>query len=154
MTLDEAIQAANSGNVEAMYSLGTFFITQKKISTAMEWLYKGATAGHTPSAKLGRTVSRTLAEVCEKQGDNINAVTYWGQLRECILVIMKDDETSAAECVELMKEMNNATFRAGVAAGACGHMDLAFQYLQEAARDTEYVPGDPNAKKALHDLLG
>ena len=154
MTLDEAIQMAKSGNTEAMYALGSFYFDQKQPSDAMEWLYQAVQQGHLPSAKLGSRISELLAVTCEKMQDWSGAGEYWSQYRECQPVLMRDPAATGEDCIRLMQEMNRALFRQGLACCHLERFDLAIGYLQEAAKDSQYVPGNEDAKKLLRQLGG
>ncbi len=51
MTLQEAIRAAEAGDVEVMYSLGSYYFDQKQVTDSLEWFFKATQLGHLSSAK-------------------------------------------------------------------------------------------------------
>jgi len=154
MTLEEAICAANSGDVAAMCLLGKYYLDQKQMSDAMEWFYLAVQHGDIDSAKLGSRLSGALAVTCEQMEDWENAYKYWGQNRECQPLVMQARETTDNDCVRLLQAMNHALYRQAISCSHLGKMDLALKYLEEAAKDSEYVSGDKDAKELLKKIGG
>lgn len=83
MTLEEAILAANNGDVERMNFLGQYYFGQKYLADSIAWFSRAAQAGDLGAAKKVDFLSKTLAAVCEEMGDWSGAFEFWTQYRDC-----------------------------------------------------------------------
>ncbi len=95
-----------------------------------------------------------MAQFAEKQNDWDATFKHWGQCRECQVVIIQDDNTTEAEAIDAFKKMNAALFGQGLACYQTKQFDSALQFFMEAAKDNDYVQGDPRAKKLIRELGG
>lgn len=92
MTLDEAIQAANAGDVEAMYSLGDYYFDNKKYLDAWKWLTLAASQNHMPSAALALLLGDKMAHYYEALPDYEEAYDCWSKCQDCFTVIWENQD--------------------------------------------------------------
>ena len=92
MTLEEAVQAAESGDVKAMYALGNHYYQEKEFIDACEWFDRAACSGHTESFPLAMMTNTIAALIIQEMGLWQRALDYWqNALKWCGAIFQKPD---------------------------------------------------------------
>lgn len=92
MTLEEALQAANEGNIVAINLLGNYFFHEQEYLQALEWFSRSANAGD----MYGNVQAMLCSTFMAMSGEEVNGWTYaldnWKQAyHRCIYIIRQED---------------------------------------------------------------
>ena len=91
MTLEEAVQAAESGNVSAMNSLGDYYVEQNEYLEANTWFSKAASAGSPYGIHQSMLCDMMLAMADEDLGLWQDALDRWNAARAKALVLVQNE---------------------------------------------------------------
>lgn len=91
MTLEEAIRAAESGNIGAMNSLGDHYIEQNSFFEANEWFLKAANLGSPYGMHQSMMCDIMLAMASEDLGLWQDALDSWNAARTKALVLVRNE---------------------------------------------------------------
>lgn len=153
MTLQETVQAANSGNVDAMVTLGGYYFSlyQKGrnvdvLDAAWSWLTAAAEHDHLPSAGLVVDLCHTMAVPYEKMGNYSEAYRYWKQGYDCAMMIINNSENvSESTRREILGILPEILYGVGYSLFELERVSEAIPYLQMLVDNY----GDKNAKVLL-----
>lgn len=120
MTLEEAIQLANGGDVGAMSSLGEYYLDRyesTKDVTAMRdawtWYTKAARFGHLLSAAQATELCRFIATPYEKMGAYGRAFECWSQGYDCAMLVWKSSDTPDSVRKRLIEQLPGFMYMMG-----------------------------------------
>lgn len=136
MTLEEAVQAAESGNIGAMNSLGDYFFEQNEIEKANQWFSKSATAGSPYGIHQSMLCDMMFAMASEDLGLWQDALDSWNAARAKALVLVQHEEVA-----ENFKEsartqfLNTIVIGLGLANTCLKNYDMAIEWLKESEDD-------------------
>ena len=133
MTLEEAIQAAESGNIGAINSLGDYFFEQNEITKAHEWFSKSASAGSPYGIHQSMLCDMMLALASGDMGLWEDALSSWNSARAKALVLVQHEEVS-----EQLKQsardsfLTTITYGLGLSYVCLSNYDAAIAWLKES----------------------
>jgi len=146
MTLQEVIQAANGGDITAMYTLGDYYFDQHEWSNAWKWLSMAADQGHINAAVESLLIGDKLAHYYEALPDYEMAYQCWAKCFRYIGRVAKvPNKTEDLENLIIGKYPD-------IVYGICYTLYCKKDY--QKAR--EFLEGmiDPNSEKRMSVLLG
>lgn len=91
MTLEEAIQEANSGNIDAMNQLGHYFRQEHEMAKALEWFRRSAEAGSIRGAFDALPIARQMA-IASEDVDDDEAFSKWSLAFDLCQQILNSNE--------------------------------------------------------------
>lgn len=146
MTLEEAIQAANGGDVTAMYTLGDSYFDQRKWADAWKWLSMAADHGHIGAAFESLLIGDKIAHYYEALPDYEMAYQCWAKCFRYVGRVAKvPNKTEDLENLIIGKYPE-------IVYGICYTLYCKKDY-QKARELLEGMIG-PNSEKRLSVLLG
>lgn len=137
MTLEEAVQAAESGNVGAMNSLGDYFFEQDEIMKAHEWFSKSADAGSSYGIHQSMLCDMMLALAHGDMGGWETALGEWTNARNKALLLVQHEGVSEDLKKSARESLfNEITYGLGLANVCLGQYDAAIECLEGSSYDT------------------
>lgn len=101
MTLEEAVQAAENGNIGAMNALGQYYFENNEVGNACEWYERAATNGHTPSFPMAMMLNATTALSLQGLQFWEQALEFWSNTQKWCGAIIKEADLFSEEAVDL-----------------------------------------------------
>lgn len=133
MTLEEAIQAAEGGDVGAMNSLGDYYFEQNEILKAHEWFSKSLNAGSPYGIHQCMLCDMMLALASGDMGLWEDALDHWNLARSKALFLVQHEEISEDIKQSARKVfLNEITYGLGLANICLGKTEVATEYLKES----------------------
>jgi len=97
MTIEEVVEAAQSGNVAAMNVLGDAFREEIKMRDAAEWYERAANLGDAYGKQMALYTWLIWASACEGTGAYDDAVTSWQSGYRMMMAVAEDTSISEEE---------------------------------------------------------
>ena len=115
MTLEEAKQAAESGQVQAMTALGNYYYEQKKVWDACDWFDRAAEAEDPYGVEMSMHINCIIAVTLEAMGQWEDAAARWDTAsRRSRLILSRPERFSDTAAPEAREMAAKSTYGLGL----------------------------------------
>lgn len=146
MTLEEAIQAANGGDVEAMKALGNYYYEQKEFSDASEWWDKAVECGDIRTALVAGGLHSMMGGIyADGMAQFKMAIPEWETARKyCQIILNHSNQFSENEITSTQEDLAKAAYGLG----------YSFYYLHEYQQAADALSDFTDSDERCRFLFG